>query len=99
MTPYRHIRIFRYSLPLKKPIRYKKIFLRKRTGYLIAITARDGFTGLGEAAPLDVITFKKEKLFHAAFAKARAYVNAKKNFPKTFREFLRFVAPLRRWSP
>lgn len=44
--------IFRYSLPLVRPIRLKSVVIRHREGFLIRLIDRHGGCGIGDVAPL-----------------------------------------------
>ena len=46
------VRLYRYALPLRKPLPLRGVTLRRREGLLIRLTDDDGHEGWGEAAPL-----------------------------------------------
>jgi O-succinylbenzoate synthase len=46
------VKIYSYSFPFKSPLHLGRQLLKKREGWLIELTDRDGFNGMGEIAPL-----------------------------------------------
>jgi len=46
------VRLYRFTLPLERPLPLKHETLHERVGYLLALTDEAGLTGWGEAAPL-----------------------------------------------
>lgn len=57
------IRVYRYSIPFKFPVKLGRTVLEKRDGLVISITTENGERGFGEIAPLS--GFSRESLLQA----------------------------------
>lgn len=55
--------IYRYDLPLKRPLHVGESPLHTRSGYIVCVTDDDGHVGVGDVAPLPGVS--RESLEHA----------------------------------
>jgi o-succinylbenzoate synthase len=74
--------LFAYNIPLNPPLRIKDKTIRQREGLLVRLHTQEGFTGMGEIAPLPGFQEGEPSEFIKRFAKIKKWLMKKEFLPE-----------------